>query len=134
MTELAGVVLDVHRHGALVRLVDGRLAALPARECDAHRDLLRTAAFDRRALPFVVDDAGRRPALRLAIARDVAAPAAPRDEAPQLVDPAFEAKISAFLRSCEDGFAPDAGREPAEREQVRKTRRARRFEAPPGRA
>lgn len=133
MIEQDGFVLDLHGHGALVRLLDGRLAALPAAECEAHAELVRLALRDRCPVRFLVEEAGRRPALRLAETRDVGTP---RDSsiAPEFTDSAFEARMTHYLRSLEDGRTPGDEPDPAERERLRKARRARGFEAPPGHA
>jgi hypothetical protein len=124
---MRGTVINIHFHGALVRLEDGALAAVPPAELAANRAIY-AASLDRRTpLDLEVDAGGRRPVVTLAGGTVPAAEAVP-DPGPRLVDPAFEERIGAYLKETE-AWAPPDRPEPAERHFIRKKRRAAIFEA-----
>jgi hypothetical protein len=118
-----GVVINVHEHGATVRLEDGTLAAVPAAELATNRPAFVASRERRSALDFAVDRSGRHAIALLARDRPAAAP-----PAPSLVDPLFEERIGAYLKSTE-AWAPTDRPVPAERHFIRKKRRAAFFEA-----
>lgn len=118
-----GVVISVHEYGATVRLEDGALAAVPATELAAHRPAF-TASYRRRTpLDLELDRSARHPVAYLSRER-----VAPPEPPPALVDPAFEARIGAYLKATEEWAPPDRPA-PAERHFIRKKRRAAVFEA-----
>ncbi len=117
-----GIVINVHGLGATVRLDDGTLAAIPAQEVKANRPAVVRSLQRRIPLALDLDGSGSR-----TVARLVPEPAGER-AAPRLVDPAFEGRISAYLKSVEEWAPPDRP-DPAERHFIRKKRRAAQFEA-----
>ena len=126
---MRGTVINIHFHGALVRLEDGTLASVAAAELAVNRAAYATSLDRRSQLDFARDDSGRRPIVRLeGSARAAPIPDAPRSAAPHLVDPAFEERIGAYLKETE-AWAPPDRPEPAERHFIRKKRRAAFFEA-----
>ena len=123
---VTGTVINIHHHGATVRLADGSLAAVPAAELAAHRPEY-VACYDRRTpLELVLDRRGRHPIVLLP--RAGAAPQVAQSPAPRLVDAAFERRIGEYLRATQE-WAPADRPEPAERHFIRKKRRAALFEA-----
>ena len=112
-----GVVINVHYHGATVRLDDGTLAAVPALELAAHRAAFARSLERRSALPLVLERKGRHAIAHLA----------PPD-APGASDHNFEERMNAYLKSTEEWAPPDRPA-PAERHFIRKKRRAAHFEA-----
>lgn len=123
---VTGTVINVHYHGATVRLVDGTLAAVPAAELAAHRSTY-VAGYDRRMpLELVVDRSGRHAVVLLpqSVTTAQSAPSA----APRLIDPAFERRLGEYLKATQE-WAPADRPEPAERHFIRKKRRAAFFEA-----
>lgn len=120
-----GVVINVHEHGATVRLDDGTLAAVPAAELAANRQAFVTSRERRSRLALAIDDSGRHPIALLAREQATVTEPAP---APSLVDPLFEERIGAYLKSTEE-WAPSDRPDPAERHFIRKKRRAAFFEA-----
>ncbi|MBD5657292.1 MAG: hypothetical protein IAI50_19245 [Candidatus Eremiobacteraeota bacterium] len=125
MTSVRGVVINVHEHGATVRLEDGTLAAVPAAELALNRPAILASRERRSSLDFALDRSGRHPIARLS--RDRPEPAPPH-AAPNLTDTSFEERIGAYLKSTES-WAPTDRPEPAERHFIRKKRRAAFFEA-----
>jgi hypothetical protein len=125
LSVVRGTVINIHYHGATVRLEDGRLASVTAFELAEHRATY-VASLQRRApLALELDERGRHPCV--ALHRDASAPPAEPD-APQLTDEAFEERMDRYLKSTEEWAPPDRP-PPAERHFIRKKRRARIFEA-----
>jgi hypothetical protein len=115
------VVISIHQLGATVRLEDGSLAAVRAGDTAAHRPLLVKSLQHHEPLWLEVERSGRHPVVRPSGAQ---APADP----PLLVDPVFEDRMSAYLKSTQEWAPPDRP-PPAERHFIRKKRRAAFFEA-----
>jgi hypothetical protein len=123
---VTGTVINIHHHGATVRLADGTLAAVPASELAAHRPAY-VDCYNRRApLELVLDRRGRHPIVILPQSA-TAAPQVSPNLAPRLVDAAFERRIGEYLRATQE-WAPADRPEPAERHFIRKKRRAALFE------
>jgi len=122
-----GTVINVHYHGATVRLEDGTLAAVPAGELAANRPLFVSSYQRRTTLPLLVERHGRHATARLATS-DSPEPVPRPPAAPQLVDEAFEQRMGAYLKATEE-WAPADRPPPAERHFIRKKRRAALFEA-----
>ena len=121
-----GTVINVHHHGATVRLADGTLAAVPAAELAAHRSTY-VAGYDRRSpLELVIERRGRHPIALLP--QSVTPKEAAMSTAPRLVDADFERQIGEYLKATQE-WAPADRPEPAERHFIRKKRRAAFFEA-----
>jgi hypothetical protein len=124
---VTGIVINVHAHGATVRLDDGRLAAVSAAELAANRPAYVASCARKTALEFTLDLRARHATVTLANSASsgsspVAAPA------PHLVDSEFELRIAEYLKATEE-WAPSDRPEPAERHFIRKKRRAAFFEA-----
>jgi hypothetical protein len=124
---VTGVVINVHYHGATVRLADGSLAVVPAAELAAHRPAYVASHTHRTPLELELDRRGRHPAVALPGSSAARAGASP-SPAPNLVDVAFERRIVEYLKATEEWAPPDRP-EPAERHFIRKKRRAAFFEA-----
>jgi len=123
---VSGTVINVHHHGATVRLADGTLASVPAAELAAHRSTF-VAGYDRRTpLELVVERRGRHPVAFLP--QSVTSPQTPPLPVPVLIDPAFERRLGEYLKATQE-WAPADRPEPAERHFIRKKRRAAFFEA-----
>jgi hypothetical protein len=120
---MRGTVINIHLHGALVRLEDGSLASVPPAELAANAAVYAASLARREPLAVVVDDRGRHPVVSLVASAAVAA-----TDAPRLVDEAFEARIGAYLKETE-AWAPPDRPQPAERHFIRKKRRTAIFEA-----
>jgi hypothetical protein len=126
---VTGTVINVHYHGATVRLVDGTLAAVPAAELAAHRSTYVAGCDRRTPLELVVDRSGRH--LVVLLPQHLTPPAAAQTAppaAPRLIDPAFERRLGEYLKATQE-WAPADRPEPAERHFIRKKRRAAFFEA-----
>ncbi len=123
---IRGTVINIHAHGALVRLEDGSLGTVTSRELAAHRPAYAASLARRTMLELSLDDGGRH---RVVSIGEPSAPA-PHEltDAPQLVDSAFEERIGAYLKETE-AWAPPDRPAPAERHFIRKKRRAAFFEA-----
>ena len=121
-----GTVINIHFHGALVRLEDGTLAAVGAAELAANRAVYLASLQGRAPIDLVVDRAGRHAVASL----QPAVPAIPAESAADTlgVDPEFEARIGAYLKETA-AWAPPDRPAPAERHFIRKKRRAALFEA-----
>lgn len=117
-----GVVINMHRLGATLRLVDGRLAALPVRDVMEHRAFLQENMYKKRALPFLLEERGRR------LVASISAETLAFRAAPELVNPAFEERMVTYLKSLEERGSP-ARPESAERWLMRKQRRREVVEA-----
>lgn len=119
-----GTVINIHHHGATVRLEDGTLATVPAPELGVHRSAYASSLARRKPLDLCLTGVGRHRVAALPLETT-----APRDAAPtMLLDEAFEARMGAYLKSTEE-WAPADQAPPAERHFIRKKRRARIFEA-----
>jgi hypothetical protein len=120
-----GTVINIHFHGALVRLEDGALAAVGAAELAAHRAAYVASLETRSPLEFVVQRRGRHPSVTLE-------PAVAHEPPPARtlleIDSAFEERMDAYLKETEAWSPPDQA-PPAERHFIRKKRRAAFFEA-----
>ena len=122
MSAAIGTVINVHAHGATVRLEDGTLAAVPAAELAAHRPTYVASHRSRTPLALELDARGRHAIVTLERG-------APQTQAaPRLVDDGFEAQMNAYLKSTQE-WAPLDRPAPAERHFIRKKRRAAFFEA-----
>ena len=124
---VTGTVINVHHHGATVRLDDGSLAAVPAAELAAHRPTYVASHARRTPLEFVLDRRARHPSVSLPASGVEPAATLPL-AAPRLVDPAFERRMAEYLKATVE-WAPADRPEPAERHFIRKKRRAALFEA-----
>ena len=128
-----GSVINVHAFGAAVRLDDGRLAAAPLGDVEAHRTSYQRSLTARKKLPFSVREEGRGLSATLASgAIEEPALAIPSAAPVQLTDDVFEERIADYLRETEEWAPPDQP-QPFERHLTRKRRRAAQFpsEAPP---
>ncbi len=115
----------MHALGAAVRLDDGRLAAAPIGDVDAHSAAYQRALRERMPLTFEATGDARRPHLVLAQGHadeSIAPSAAPI----VLTDEAFEDRMAAYLQSTEEWAPPDKA-QPFERHLIRKDRRAQSF-------
>ena len=121
MSAVSGTVINVHYHGATVRLEDGTLAAVSAAELAANRPVYLASHRMRTPVALELDGRGRHPIVVLE--REAQAPAAPR-----LASDGFEAQMNAYLKSTQEWAPPDRPA-PAERHFIRKKRRAAFFEA-----
>ena len=120
---MTGTVINLHHHGATVRLADGSLATVQAPELASRRPTYVASYEKREALEFFVERHGRH---AVAVARGASQP--PAAAAPVLVDAAFERRLGEYLKSTEEWAPPDRPH-PAERHFIRKKRRAAMFEA-----
>jgi hypothetical protein len=119
------VVINIHYHGATVRLADGTLAAVPSDEFAAHRPAY-VAGYERRTeLDLVLSRHGRYASV--AFPKSGTEQNVP-SEVPRLVDTAFEERIGEYLKATQE-WAPADRPDPAERHFIRKKRRAAFFEA-----
>jgi len=123
LSEVRGTVINVHHHGATVRLEDGTLAAVTAAELAENRSTYVASLQRRTPLALVRTARGRHALVSLA----PSATHAP-SPAPALSDDAFEARMDEYLKSTQEWAPPDRPA-PAERHFIRKKRRARIFEA-----
>jgi len=121
-----GTVINIHHHGATVRLEDGTLAAVPAGDVAVHRAIYEASLEERTRLEFVLDRRGRHAVVFLERARPPEA--VPLSAEPELVSPAFETQMNAYLKATE-AWAPPDRLAPAERHFIRKKRREAIFEA-----
>jgi len=117
---LLGMVINLHRFGAAVRLTDGRLASVPLSELDAHRATFEESFVARRPLRLAVRDGGKGLSVVLADFLE----AEPHEIS--LTDDAFEERLAEYLRETEDWAPPDQP-QPFERHLTRKRRRAAQF-------
>lgn len=127
MTTVRGTVINIHHHGATVRLEDGSLATITAPELAANRPAYASSLAKRRPLDFRVTGIERHRVAVLASndpSASLEAVAAPES----FFDEAFEARMGAYLKSTQE-WAPADQAPPAERHFIRKKRRARIFEA-----
>lgn len=132
MNAVRGTVINIHHHGAIVRLEDGTLAAVPPAEFTENRVTYVSGHRTRTPLALVLSRRGGHPIVAVAAPGAVTpsgvtpggAPAPPR-----LVDAAFEAQMNAFLKSTEEGWTPADSPPAGERHFIRKKRRAALFEA-----
>jgi len=124
LTEVRGTVINIHYHGATVRLEDGTLAAVSGAELAENRPAYVASLQRRTPLTLALDGRGRHPLVALPRTFHVEAtePALP------LSDQAFEARMDEYLKSTHEWAPPDRP-PPAERHFIRKKRRARIFEA-----
>ncbi len=126
-----GVVINVHDLGATVRLEDGTLASVAAADVRANRPRYLASRTERTSLAFaVVERRGRRAIVTF---EDVASQrpspvSAAEPGASDAAEAAFEAQMTAYLKSTQTWAPPDRP-EPAERHFIRKKRRAAFFEA-----
>jgi hypothetical protein len=131
---IRGTVINIHFHGALVRLEDGSLASVEAVEVAAHRPQYVRSLERREPLVFVLDRRQRHAVVSLEgrAAGPALSPqganAVEEREGPRLVDPVFEERIGAYLKQTE-AWAPPDRPGPAERHFIRKKRRSALFEA-----
>jgi hypothetical protein len=125
LTEVRGTVINIHYHGATVRLDDGTLAAVSVAELAEHRPAYVASLQRRTPLTLALEGRGRH--ALVALPRASAAPFAP-EPASGLSDEAFEARMDEYLKSTQEWAPPDRPA-PAERHFIRKKRRARIFEA-----
>ncbi|MGH7727237.1 MAG: hypothetical protein ACREM2_00380 [Vulcanimicrobiaceae bacterium] len=119
---MRGTVINLHRLGAIVRLTDGSLAAVPGDELASHRAAYEASLARRTPLELALVRGSGRPIVTLADGGPL----------PTDADPAFEARLSAYLKATEEWAPPDRP-PPAERHFIRKKRRAKIFEARPAR-
>ncbi len=124
MSGVRGTVINIHHHGATVRLADGSLAAVAATELAAHRAAYEGSLAGKAPLEMLLDDSRKH---ALVVLERVPAPEAP-PAIPHLLDTAFETQINAYLKSTEE-WAPRDQAAPAERHFIRKKRREAIFEA-----
>ena len=126
---VTAVVINVHSHGATVRLADGGLAAISTQEFAANRAAYMAAYQKRTMLELILTRRGRHASAAFPSGqpRGDAAPA-PQPPAPLALDPAFEDRIGAYLKATQEWAPPDRP-DPAQRHFIRKKRRAAFFEA-----
>ena len=125
MAELRGIVINVHGHGATVRLEDGGLAAVPLPELNARR-MLYTRSHERRAPIELELLTGERRARHRTVRAAGSLEPLPSGEPVVLTDDAFEARMADYLRSTQE-WAPADRPQPFERHFLRKKRRAAYF-------
>jgi hypothetical protein len=143
---LMGSVINVHTLGATVRLEDGRLAAVPLADLEAHRTSYQRSLTARKKLPFAVREEGygRTATLASEMVEDPAPAAIPEAEAETtvataetaapvetaeqllLTDDVFEERLADYLRATEEWAPPDQA-QPFERHLTKKRRRAAQF-------
>jgi hypothetical protein len=133
---LRGIVINVHAHGATVRLEDGGLAAVSSPELAARRALYTRSHERRESLEFEIAsvDGRRHRTVRAAGAGNgtcdeapaTAETVAPAGERIALVNDAFEERMADYLRSTQEWAPPDRP-QPFERHFLRKKRRAAYF-------
>jgi hypothetical protein len=128
MSVVRGTVINIHHHGATVRLDDGTLAAVPAAELALHRSAYEESLAARIPLELILDSSRRHATVVLEGAAAAPPAQTPPPAAPQIVDAAFETQINAYLKSTE-AWAPPDRPPPAERHFIRKKRREAIFEA-----
>ena len=137
------VVINIHHHGATVRLEDGSLAAIPSGEFAANRPAYITAYEKKTPLVLTLTRTGRHPSATFAepeataTAAD-AAPAPPPTHGPGSPGPGaiggpaapilFEERMGEYLKATLE-WAPADRPDPAQRHFIRKKRRAALFEA-----
>jgi hypothetical protein len=109
----SGIVINLNRYGATVRLDGGDLATASAADVESHRDQYQRSLVRCKRLAFEVRRVGRRCAVSLA---------------PQLRDETLEEQIVSYLKSTEE-WEPAGGVPAAERHFLRKKRRAALFES-----
>ena len=119
---LLGTVINLHRFGAAVRLGDGRVASVSAREVDAHRATYAESLSAHRPLRLAVRESER--GLSVVLADFVNA----EPGTPSLTDDVFEERLADYLRETEEWAPPDQP-QPFERHLTRKRRRAAQFES-----
>ena len=124
---IRGVVINIHAHGAIVRLEDGSLVAVPASELAAHRHAYVASLANRSQLALALDTRGRHPIVTLE-GSPVAASVSQASPAPELMNLEFEQRIGTYLKETE-AWAPPDRPAPSERHFIRKKRRAALFEA-----
>jgi len=130
LTTVRGTVINIHHHGATVRLEDGSLATVPALELIANRAAYAGSLAKRKPLELAVDRQGRHGIAALAVdpAPVTIRPAASDAQPGAFFDEAFEARMGAYLKATQE-WAPADQAPPAERHFIRKKRRGRLFEA-----
>ena len=124
MSVVRGTVINIHHHGATVRLEDGSLAAVAAAELAAHRTAYEGSLAGKAPLELIADGSRKHAVVVLERIPTPEVPAA----IPHLLDAAFETQINAYLKSTEE-WAPRDQAAPAERHFIRKKRREAIFEA-----
>ena len=122
------MVINIHYHGATVRLADGSLASVSEAELVAHRPRYTSSLAKREPLSLVLDGLGRHRIVTLEPVPALVSSAPSSDVL--FADIVFEAKIGAYLKATQE-WAPADQSPPAERHFIRKKRRARLFEARP---
>lgn len=126
---VTAVVINVHSHGATVRLADGGLAAVSSDEFAANRTAYMAAYQKRSSLELVLKRRGRHASAAFPSGNPQgAAEPAPQAPAPLALDPVFEDRIGAYLKATQEWAPPDRP-DPAQRHFIRKKRRAAFFEA-----
>ncbi len=122
MTAVSGTVINIHQHGATVRLLDGTLVAVAASELSANRPTYVSSHASRTPLTLLLERRGAHAtvALRLPDGK-------PESTYPNFRDAAFETQMNAFLKSTHE-WEPSDRPAPAERHFIRKKRRAALFE------
>jgi hypothetical protein len=60
--EMNGVIININYLGAVARLTDGTLAAVPPAEVTVHQALLQESLREHRELPFVIHKRGKHAA------------------------------------------------------------------------
>lgn len=125
---MRGIVINVHRLGATVRLEDGTLAAVPFGELLAHEATFHASFAKREAIALELEarDARHRVAFLARGERD--RHAAQLASVASVHDSAFEEQMRRYLKATEEWAPPDRPA-PAERHFIRKKRRAAHFES-----
>ena len=103
-----GIVINLNRYGATVRLDEGDIASANAVDVETHRGAYERSLADHQRLTFEVRREGRRRFVMLA---------------PQIVDEGLEGKIAAYLRDTEQWETPEV-MPAAERHFLKKKKRA----------
>jgi len=122
-----GTVINVHAHGALVRLDDGSLAAAPIEDVNANRSAYTRALAERSNLPFDAVRNAKHRWVRLAQTRVDEIRQTSEVPAALQSNTHFEEQVTDFLKQTQEWERADAP--PAfERHFLRKKRRAAAFE------
>jgi hypothetical protein len=122
-----GNVINLHALGATVRLDDGRLAAAPLADVEAHRASYQRSLTARKKLPFAIREEGfGRSAILATETMEEPAKALPTAPPVVLTDDVFEERLADYLRETEEWAPPDRP-QPFERHLTKKRRRAAQF-------
>jgi hypothetical protein len=128
VTAARGIVINVHRLGATVRLDDGSLAAVPLGELLAHELLFNASLSKREPIALDVETRGMRHRVAFVARAERERPAPSLAGVASVHDSVFEEQMRRYLKATEE-WAPADRPAPAERHFIRKKRRAAHFES-----